>query len=584
MEKKKEPRVKVLITDHFVLIGFGLAILYWAIDSFLYIFLSYDIKLFMPWFPWIDTNEIWARIVVLCLFAIFGSHAQYTINSRKLVEEELRFSEARYRNIIESIEEGYFEIDLHGDMIFFNNSLINITGYSRSELQDINIRYFFVTGTSSDSMEIYKLVKRTGEPAILNDYEMSRKDGSTIILEQSISLIKEGSEDSSGFRIVVRDVSERRHAEEERKKLEEQLQHARKLESIGTIASGVAHNFRNILSGISVNTQLLQMGGEIDEQSLMTKTDRIQSAVKRGALLVDGLMQFSRKGGSQNFKEFNLKGIMQEVHEIIKETYDESINISADIGDNIYINGDSSSITHIIVNMCNNARDAMPGGGNLTISTKAEGENAEIKISDNGQGMNEKTLQKCFDPFFTTKDVDKGTGLGLSTSYGIVKEHGGDISVASEVGKGTLFIILLPMVEVEPGQIPEVPTEVIKGNGQKVLLVDDESDMREPMEDFLRSIGYLASSAENGEEALEKYFSWNPDAVLMDRNMPEMDGLTCAETIIEKDPDAKIILMSGYDESGIDGVDSRSLELIQGYLIKPINLIELSHTLAELFK
>jgi CheY-like chemotaxis protein len=203
-------------------------------------------------------------------------------------------------------------------------------------------------------------------------------------------------------------------------------------------------------------------------------------------------------------------------------------------------------------------------------------------VSDTGTGMDPETTEKCFDPFFTTKDIDTGTGLGLSTTYGIVKDHGGDIYVYSEIDKGTAFKVDLPLVQFEETLGQEAVAEVIRGKGEKVLVVDDEIDSLKPMEDLLEGMGYRAASSGSGKEAIAKYSSWQPDVVLVDRNMPEMDGVTCAEKIIANDPDAKIILISGYDEKGPNGIGLPTQELIGGYLVKPINRMELSRMLSRL--
>jgi CheY-like chemotaxis protein len=245
--------------------------------------------------------------------------------------------------------------------------------------------------------------------------------------------------------------------------------------------------------------------------------------------------------------------------------------------------GDKSGLSQVIMNLCTNARDAMPRGGTLRIEAREDKGFAEINVSDTGQGMYPETVEKCFDPFFTTKEIGKGTGLGLSTSYGIVKEHHGDIHVYSEIDKGTIFRVYLPVVSFEELAEQKTSPGIIVGNGQKILVVDDEIDSLKPIEELLDGIGYHTASASNGEKAIARYVSWRPEAVLMDRNMPEMDGITCAAKIIEQDPNAKIILISGYDEKGLTGIDFQTKKLIKGYITKPFDLEELSRLLGRLF-
>jgi CheY-like chemotaxis protein len=258
-----------------------------------------------------------------------------------------------------------------------------------------------------------------------------------------------------------------------------------------------------------------------------------------------------------------------------------------DVPDSILISGTRSGLSQVFMNLCTNARDAMPDGGELRIEAKQNKGQVEISIADTGIGMDSETLEKCFDPFFTTKDTGKGTGLGLSTIYGIVKNHGGDIKVTSELNKGTTFLVSLPQhpaAEEEKRQEDITAVDTILGNGQKVLVVDDEIEVLKPMEDMLEGLGYSAASAESGKKAIAKYKAWQPDVVLMDRNMPEMDGTKCAQLIIDHDPDARIVLVSGYDEKGVDGLNEQEKLLIKNYLPKPIDMIKLSKILAQLFE
>jgi DNA-binding NtrC family response regulator len=364
------------------------------------------------------------------------------------------------------------------------------------------------------------------------------------------------------------------------------LQHAQRMESIGTIASGISHNFRNILSGITVNNQLIQIK-YAEDSKLQKIAASINKFVRRGSDLVDELMQFSRKKPETKLDTLNLFEVLQETHNLIIESFQKNIDIHMDVPDSILISGTRSGLSQVFMNLCTNARDAMPDGGELRIEAKQNKGQVEISIADTGIGMDSETLEKCFDPFFTTKDTGKGTGLGLSTIYGIVKNHGGDIKVTSELNKGTTFLVSLPQhpaAEEEKRQEDITAVDTILGNGQKVLVVDDEIEVLKPMEDMLEGLGYSAASAESGKEALEKYKTWQPDVVLMDRNMPEMNGTRCAQLIIENDPDARIVLVSGYDEKGADGLSEEEKNLIKNYLTKPIDITKLSRMLAELFK
>jgi CheY-like chemotaxis protein len=223
----------------------------------------------------------------------------------------------------------------------------------------------------------------------------------------------------------------------------------------------------------------------------------------------------------------------------------------------------------------------MPEGGELHIEAKKEGETALVIITDTGIGMDKETQERCFDPFFTTKEVNKGTGLGLSTTYGIVKEHGGEIHVHSELGQGTTFKLYFPLAPPDERVTEESSTEIMRGNGEKVLIVDDEKEMCRVMEELLKRLGYKAAYVRSGNSAIVKYKSWRPDVVLLDRNMPEMDGVSCSEKILDYDPKAKILIISGYDQDGPSGIEEEKKRLIRGYLTKPIEMVRLSEELAQ---
>jgi CheY-like chemotaxis protein len=345
----------------------------------------------------------------------------------------------------------------------------------------------------------------------------------------------------------------------------------------------VAHNFRNVLAGISANSQLIQMRYR-DDQPLAQIAERLNSAVERGARLVDGLMQFSRKEKAKDFRVLDLTEVIKETYDLVCKSFDKKIDIQADFPVSISVMGDPSGLSQIFMNLCTNARDAMPDGGQLRIEARQKGNQAEVIISDTGYGMDKETAEKCFDPFFTTKEGYKGTGLGLSTTYGIVKEHGGDIHVYSELDKGTTLKIYLPLVLAEGEKREETRPEIVRGSGQKILIVDDEEEVLGPMEEMLEGLGYMAATASSGKGAIEKYKAFQPDVVLLDRNMPEMDGITCGRKIIQHNPKAGIVLLSGYDDQGPNGIDSQTREFIKGYLTKPVDMVELSQVLARLLK
>ncbi len=369
----------------------------------------------------------------------------------------------------------------------------------------------------------------------------------------------------------------------ERKRLEMQLQHVQKMEAIGTIAAGVAHNFRNTLTEILVNSQLIQMSYK-DESGLHEVAGRINTSVRRGSRLVDGLLQFSRKQIKEEFEIIDLADVINELCQIIRKSFDQKIDIQTDLPAKLPIMGDATSLSQALMNLCNNARDAMPDGGRLIIKAAMEGKQVIVTIADSGGGMDREAVGKCFDPFFTTKPIGKGTGLGLSTTYGIIKSHDGMISVDSQPDRGTTFKILFSLAFEETQGERKDSTVITRGKGQRVLVVDDEPEILNAMRDLLEYLGYRPELAANGRKGLEKYHSTKPDAVLMDINMPEMDGITCIEKILNHDPNANISIFSGYEEEGIEGMSQRAKDSIIDFLAKPVGLEALSNLLAKMLK
>jgi CheY-like chemotaxis protein len=332
-----------------------------------------------------------------------------------------------------------------------------------------------------------------------------------------------------------------------------------------------------------MDSQLLQMKYS-DNPKMLEIAERISRGIDRGTQLIEGLMQFSRKRPKEKLQLIDLSEVIQEAYQLVSKSFDKKITIRVDIPESLPIMGDHSELSQVFMNLFNNARDAMLEGGKLIIEAGKENDNILIDVSDTGHGMDKETQVKCFDPFFTTKEGKKGTGLGLSTTYGIVKEHEGKISVHSEPDKGTTFKLSFPLTVSRKKSEQKAQTEAVKGRGEKILLVDDEKVVLEPMHQLLDGLGYDVTSVKSGRAAIDKYTSWKPDAVLMDRNMPEMDGITCAKKILEYDPKASIIMVSGYDVEGQNGIDDKTANAIKGYLTKPVNMAQLTSLMADLLK
>jgi two-component system, cell cycle sensor histidine kinase and response regulator CckA len=490
-----------------------------------------------------------------------------SVYARQLTKELL--SRNRHlETILESMAEGILEV--YSDKIVYANGVA--VSALDLPLEKILAAYPPDLFTGSIGQRLDKILQsKTEEPAAIGEKFPADLNGRLI----TIKILPVRGEPSTVI-IMLTDVTER-------KQLEMQLQHIQKMEAIGTIAAGVAHNFRNTLTEILVNSQLIQMNYE-DRSGLHSVADRINTSVRRGSRLVDGLLQFSRKQIKEEFKLIDLVRVINEVYQIIQKSFDQKITIQTDLPNRLPIMGDSTSLSQALMNLCTNARDAMPDGGKLTLKAVREGKRILVAISDTGLGMDKEAAEKCFDPFFTTKPIGKGTGLGLSTTYGIIKSHEGLISVVSQPNQGTTFKMHFPAAEVEEQRPAYVKPTIVRGNGQRVLVVDDEPEILKAMEGLLEYLGYQADFASSGKEGLEKYVQSRPDAVLMDINMPEMDGVACIEELLNHDPHANISIISGYEMEGINGLSEVTKACIKDYLAKPVGLGDLSALLARMLK
>jgi len=381
-------------------------------------------------------------------------------------------------------------------------------------------------------------------------------------------------------KLVERRTEQLRKAQKNQQRLQKQLSHAQKMESLGRLAGGVAHNFRNILQAILGNAQFLQMAYSQDGQ-LQKITSAINESVAMGSDFIYSLLRFSRQEVEKEILPLDLKSVLDETYKIISNTFDKSIKIATKIEKPLPIKGDRLSLGQVFINLCDNARDSMPDGGELRIEAKKNKKAVVVNISDTGCGMDEETLKNIFDPFFTTKDVGEGTGLGLSITHGIIKEHKGKISVSSQPGKGTLFRVAFPVAEKYEQIKPESPQRIRRGKGEKILIVDDEPAVLEGLENMMKLIGYEVDSVSSGSQAIEHYKMHKPDVVLLDWKMPHMDGATCAKKIIENDPAARIVIISGYQETATSKIDAGLKKTIKGLILKPCKVEKLNKAILE---
>jgi two-component system, cell cycle sensor histidine kinase and response regulator CckA len=273
--------------------------------------------------------------------------------------------------------------------------------------------------------------------------------------------------------------------------------------------------------------------------------------------------------------------VIRQTHEIISRVLNKNIDIQINVEKDLYVKANRSLLSQVLMNLYSNASDAMPNGGKLLINAAKRRGNVVVTVSDTGIGMDDEILKKIFDPFFTMKEVGKGTGLGLATVHGIIEEHKGSITVSSSPDKGTTFRISLAYAKPDVFDEIKEGREIILGKGEKVLIVDDERPALDALAAIINKLGYRAIPLEKPMEVLSAYSAIAPDVVLMDRGMPKMDGITCARNIVNKDPAARIIIVSGYEETGPHGIEETTKSLIKGYLTKPCRIEDLSQAISQ---
>lgn len=516
------------------------------------------------------------------------------ISQRKRAEEALRESEERYRDLFENATDIIYTHDLAGNFTSLNRMGERISGYSREEALQMNI-------TQIVAPEYLDLVRRmiAGEAswAGATTYELAivTRERQRVMLEVNPRLVWQKGK-LAGVQGIARDITER-------KRLEDELRQAQKMEAIGTLAGGLAHDFNNILTAIMGHADMmlaeLRQGSEITPSGVQ----EIKKAGEHAAALTQQLLAFSRKQMLQPVV-LDLNAVVAENMKMLRRLMGEHIEPVLVLDPELRcVKADPGQIGQVIMNLVVNARDAMAEGGTLTIETAnadlneddvrqhasvCPGQFVMLAISDTGSGMDAETQTHMFEPFFTTKGREKGTGLGLSTVYGIIKQSGGDIRVTSKLGQGTAFKIYFPCVE-KPAEEVAAGTRLTEftaspGGSETILVVEDEDIVRTLVCQILKSKGYRVLEAANGKEALlvcEEHAG--PIHLLVtDVVMPEMNGRELAVTLVATRPATKVLYMSGYAEDAVvsDGILKPGLAFLQ----KPFNPEALAWKVWELLE
>lgn len=510
------------------------------------------------------------------------------IADKKRTEVEIKM----LAHAMRSINEGLAIVDLKGNVIFTNEIMYQIFGYKNNEFKSNNFTRFFCKSDAKRFED--EVIPVTLKNRWEGEMTAIKNDGQEFPFYFSTSAIGDDSGNPILIICVGRDISERKY-------LEDQLRHAQKMEAIGQLAGGVAHDFNNLLIVISGYSNNLLKNIRKDDSNYKNIL-QISKAADRAASLTRQLLAFSRKQILQP-KLLDLNNLINDTEKMLKRLIGENINLSTVLSsDTRKIQADPGQIEQVIMNLVVNARDAMPDGGNLEIKTEniiirekeegeynkiTPGEFVQLKISDTGVGMSEKTKERIFEPFFTTKEKGKGTGLGLSTVYGIIEQSGFHILVSSTKNVGTSFSILIPVAaqpEIGTGEIEikSKPNDIF--GTETLLVVEDEEQVRELVIEMLETHGYKVLQATNGKEAIKVYNQQRDsiNLILTDVVMPEMGGKKLIQSLTNFKEGTKVLYMSGYTDNAID--EQGILEPGTQFIQKPFSPLDLLKKIREILQ
>ncbi|MBN2079349.1 MAG: PAS domain S-box protein [Spirochaetes bacterium] len=543
---------------------------------------------------WMETAISGLRDEQGALTGLLGVSRDVTEN--KLSQDALRASRELYTQLVNTIPDIIAQIDMEGTILFMNDYALAISGYAKDELVGKNILLFVDPGDRQRILESISLVIR-GESRLSNEYRFVMKDGRKVDFEVNAGELRGDDGVPKGIVSVCRDITERKRLEEERKKLEQQLFQSQKMDAIGQLAGGVAHDFNNMLSIIIGNADIAMCGLDSPEV-VFNSLEAIMKAGKRSAELTGKLLAFARKQ-TISPRVVNLNDLIDPMLKMLRRLIDESITLSWRPTPELWnVRIDPSQLDQVLINLVVNARDAMNGGGGeITITTHNRvvdealcsdrpdcepGEYISLTVRDNGCGMDGEILASIFEPFFTTKHAGRGTGLGLATVYGIVKQNDGFITVESAPDRGTAFEIYLPRESAEtPEPQDDSLAHKLRRGTETVLIVEDDEAILQLGTNMLEMLGYTVLSAGRTDEALAlaEGYKGTIDLLLTDVIMPEMNGRELRNRIVESRPELRCLYMSGYTADVIAG--HGMLEEGTQFIPKPFSLQELAARVRE---
>lgn len=537
-----------------------------------------------------DGSYYWVDTTIVPFLNAEGKPYQYVairsdITERKRAQERILEQAA----LLDQAQDAILVRDLDQNILFWNKGAEHVYGWKAEEVIGKNALDLMLNEHSRQFEEARQAVISKGKWK--GEVRQTRRDGSEIIVESRWTLVRDEQGLPKSILVINTDITER-------KRMESQFLRAQRMESIGTLAGGIAHDLNNILSPILMAIDMLQL--KATDEASRKWLDVLRTNAERGGDMVRQVLSFAR-GVEGERVALQPKHLIKEIVKILRKTLPKSIEINFQVPNDLWIiSADATQMHQVLMNLCVNARDAMPEGGSISI--KAEnifvdenyarmqleakaGRFVMITVSDTGPGMSPEVQSRIFEPFFTTKEMTKGTGLGLSTALSIVKSHGGFINVYSELHKGSKFSLYLPALN-EPGTVESgaLETNLPSGKGELILVVDDEKSIREITRDTLETFGYTVLTANDGTEALALYADKRNEiaVVLTDMVMPFMDGPATIRALQRMNPGVRIIAASGLGTGQRAG--EGALEGVSVFLNKPYTAEKLLTTLAQVLQ
>jgi PAS domain S-box-containing protein len=486
--------------------------------------------------------------------------------------------------LLDQAEDAILVQDMQGRIAYWNNSATKLHGWEAIEVLGRCADDFLYEDPAS-MKEVWTILLRSG--AWHGELKKLAKDGRVLTFQSRWTLVRDTADNPKSVLSIDTDVTAQ-------KKFEEQVMRVQRLESIGTLAGGIAHDLNNMLLPILVSAEMLR--GRLQDSANRELAETIETSAKRGADMVRRVLAFAR-GSEANWTRISPLAVVKEIATTIESTFLKQVDLVTHVSANIWsVFGDPTEVYQVLLNLAVNARDAMPEGGSLGISVtnvrleeqdvsltgRAAGAYVRFAVSDTGSGISLETREKIFDPFFTTKEFGSGTGLGLSTALGIVKSYRGFMNLTSEVGRGSNFEFYLPADFSASSNLGKVPQKQLpRGDGEVVLVIDDEASIRQVVRQTLETFGYLVVTAESGAEALSIYAQRKTEiaAVITDMMMPMMSGVATTEELLRLNPEVKIIIVTGFvtDAQKKSAMTAGARE----FLAKPFTIEKLLATLAR---